>query len=178
MHSIELKTPSGIVLFAQVMEPLATEPLVVLTSASPVVGELLGENRIVGFHSAIDVASRCLVSPETRRRPRAWPLPPRAGRRAVRPRARHGRARPPARARARCRHRDAAARRRVLPYARCAATPHSRRRARPRACPRRARGTLRALGDRRPSATARRLLPRRPFAAAAATPDPGLRRTD
>jgi len=57
MHSIELETPSGIVLFAQVMEPLATEPLVVLTSASPIVGELLGENRIVVFHTAIDVAS-------------------------------------------------------------------------------------------------------------------------
>ena len=57
MHSIELETPSGVALLAQVMEPLATEPLVVLTSASPIVGELLGENRIVVFHSAIDVAS-------------------------------------------------------------------------------------------------------------------------
>src|SRR4051812_8443349 len=47
MHAIELKTPSGIVLVAQVMEPLATEPLVVLASASPIVGELLGENRII-----------------------------------------------------------------------------------------------------------------------------------
>ena len=37
------------------MEPLATEPLVVLTSASPIVGELLGENRIVAFHSATGV---------------------------------------------------------------------------------------------------------------------------
>jgi hypothetical protein len=45
------------VLFAQVMEPLATEPLVVLASASPIVRELLGEKRIVVFHSAIDVAS-------------------------------------------------------------------------------------------------------------------------
>jgi hypothetical protein len=29
------------------MEPLATEPLVVLASASPIVGALLGENRII-----------------------------------------------------------------------------------------------------------------------------------
>ena len=57
MNTIELKTPSGIELFAQVMEPLATEPPVVLTSASPIVGELLGENRIVVFHITIDVAS-------------------------------------------------------------------------------------------------------------------------
>ena len=57
MHSVELKTPSGVVLLAQVVEPLATEPLVVLTSASPIVGALLGENRIVVFHGASDVAS-------------------------------------------------------------------------------------------------------------------------
>src|SRR5690349_4531383 len=47
MNTIELKTPSGIELFAQVMEPLATEPLVVLASASAIVGELLGENRMI-----------------------------------------------------------------------------------------------------------------------------------
>src|SRR4051794_5432201 len=47
IHSIEFKTPSGIVLFAQVMEPLATEPLVVVASASPIVGELLGEIRMI-----------------------------------------------------------------------------------------------------------------------------------
>jgi hypothetical protein len=47
MNTIELKTPSGIELLAQVMEPLATEPLVVLASASPIVGELLGENRMI-----------------------------------------------------------------------------------------------------------------------------------
>src|SRR3954453_20133435 len=47
MNTFELKTPSGIELFAQVMEPLATEPLVVLASASPIVGELLGENRMI-----------------------------------------------------------------------------------------------------------------------------------
>src|SRR3954470_17703711 len=47
IHPIQLKTPSGIELFAQVMEPLATEPLVVLASASPIVGELLGENRMI-----------------------------------------------------------------------------------------------------------------------------------
>src|SRR4029450_2130550 len=51
MHSVEFKTPSGIVLFAQVMEPLATEPLVVLASASPIVGALLGENRISVRHT-------------------------------------------------------------------------------------------------------------------------------
>src|SRR4051794_34033273 len=39
------------------MEPLATEPLVVLTSASPIVGELLGEKRIVVCHSATGYAS-------------------------------------------------------------------------------------------------------------------------
>src|SRR5829696_1731741 len=55
MHSIEFKTPSGIVLFAQVMEPLAMEPLVVLVSASPIVGELLGEKRITLCHSATGV---------------------------------------------------------------------------------------------------------------------------
>src|SRR3954463_6047875 len=37
IHTIELKTPSGIALFAQVMEPLATEPRVVLARASPIV---------------------------------------------------------------------------------------------------------------------------------------------
>src|SRR5919198_1818285 len=47
MNNFELKTPSGIELFAQVMEPLATEPLVGLASASPIVGELLGENRMI-----------------------------------------------------------------------------------------------------------------------------------
>src|SRR5436190_19891887 len=57
MNTFELKTPSGIELFAQVMEPLATEPLVVLTSASPIVGELLGENRILVCHSATGYAS-------------------------------------------------------------------------------------------------------------------------
>src|SRR4051812_24679115 len=40
------------------MEPLATEPLVVLASASPIVGELLGEKRIVVCHSATGHASR------------------------------------------------------------------------------------------------------------------------
>jgi hypothetical protein len=49
---IELETPSCIALFAQVMEPLATEPPVVLASASPIVGELLGEYRITVCHSA------------------------------------------------------------------------------------------------------------------------------
>src|SRR3954447_14173068 len=39
------------------MEPLATEPLVVLASASPIVGELLGEKRIVVCHSATGHAS-------------------------------------------------------------------------------------------------------------------------
>src|SRR3954452_16606924 len=39
------------------MEPLATEPLVVLASASPIVGELLGEKRIVVCHSASRYAS-------------------------------------------------------------------------------------------------------------------------
>src|SRR3954449_1796397 len=39
------------------MEPLATEPLVVLASASPIVGELLGEKRIVICHSATGYAS-------------------------------------------------------------------------------------------------------------------------
>src|SRR3954463_526706 len=71
MHSIELKTPSGIVLFAQVMEPLATEPLVVLTSASPIVGELLGENRFSVRHSATGYASgpRRTSAPHTGHRP-------------------------------------------------------------------------------------------------------------
>ena len=39
------------------MEPLATEPLVVLASASPIVGELLGEKRIVVCHRATGSAS-------------------------------------------------------------------------------------------------------------------------
>ncbi len=39
------------------MEPLATEPLVVLARASPIVGELLGEKRIVVGHSATGYAS-------------------------------------------------------------------------------------------------------------------------
>src|SRR3954454_10346179 len=39
------------------MEPLATEPLVVLASPSPIVGELLGEKRIVVCHSATGYAS-------------------------------------------------------------------------------------------------------------------------
>src|SRR3954468_23006274 len=39
------------------MEPLATEPLVVLASASPIVGELLGEDRISVRHSATGYAS-------------------------------------------------------------------------------------------------------------------------
>src|SRR3982751_6434473 len=39
------------------MEPLATEPLVVLASASPIVGELLGEHRISVRHSATGYAS-------------------------------------------------------------------------------------------------------------------------
>src|SRR5690349_24007253 len=52
MHAIELETPSGIDLLAQVVEPLASEPRVVLASASPVVGELLGEDRIRVRHSA------------------------------------------------------------------------------------------------------------------------------
>src|SRR3954447_9119852 len=39
------------------MKPLATEPLVVLASASPIVGELLGEKRIVVCHSATGYAS-------------------------------------------------------------------------------------------------------------------------
>src|SRR3954449_12647463 len=39
------------------MQPLATEPLVVLTSASPIVGELLGENRISVRHSATGYGS-------------------------------------------------------------------------------------------------------------------------
>src|SRR4051812_1857273 len=39
------------------MEPLATEPLVVLASASPIVGELLGEKRIVVCHSATGYGS-------------------------------------------------------------------------------------------------------------------------
>ena len=56
-HTIELKTPSRIALLAQIMEPLATEPLVVLASASPIVGELLGEKRIVVCHSATGYAS-------------------------------------------------------------------------------------------------------------------------
>src|SRR3954468_11950716 len=39
------------------MEPLATEPLVVLASASPIVGALLGEKRIGVCHSATGYAS-------------------------------------------------------------------------------------------------------------------------
>src|SRR3954465_5168456 len=39
------------------MEPLATKPLVVLASASPIVGELLGENRISVRHSVTGYAS-------------------------------------------------------------------------------------------------------------------------
>src|SRR4051794_24072399 len=39
------------------MGPLATEPFVVLASASPIVGELLGEKRIVVGHSATGYAS-------------------------------------------------------------------------------------------------------------------------
>src|SRR4051812_5541167 len=40
------------------MEPLATEPLVVLASASPIVSELLGEKRIVVCHSATGYIER------------------------------------------------------------------------------------------------------------------------
>src|SRR3954467_6639479 len=49
------------------MEPLATEPLVVLASASPIVGELLGENRISVRHSATGYASgpRRTAAPHT-----------------------------------------------------------------------------------------------------------------
>src|SRR3954451_18466318 len=42
------------------MEPLATEPLVVLASASPIVGELLGEKWIIVCHSATGYASEAL----------------------------------------------------------------------------------------------------------------------
>src|SRR3954451_2960961 len=53
------------------MEPLATEPLVVLASASPIVGELLGENRISVRHSATGYASgpRRTSAPHTGHRP-------------------------------------------------------------------------------------------------------------
>src|SRR6476619_7536401 len=71
MHLIELQTPSGVVLFAQVMEPLATEPLVVLASASPIVGELLGEHWISVRHSATGYASvpKRTSAPHTGHRP-------------------------------------------------------------------------------------------------------------
>src|SRR3954471_13253979 len=39
------------------MEPLAMEPLVVFASASPIIGELLGENRISVRHTAPGYAS-------------------------------------------------------------------------------------------------------------------------
>ena len=57
VHSIELETPLGIELLAQVMESLATEPLVVLASASPIVGELLTENWRIVCHNAPGYAS-------------------------------------------------------------------------------------------------------------------------
>src|SRR3954470_14782878 len=51
------------------MEPLATEPLVVLASASPIVGELLGENRISVRHSATGYASGPRRTSHTGHRP-------------------------------------------------------------------------------------------------------------
>src|SRR3954452_6262141 len=53
------------------MEPLATEPLVVLASASRIVGELLEENRISVLHSVTGYASgpRRTSAPHTGHRP-------------------------------------------------------------------------------------------------------------
>ena len=184
IHSIELDAV-GHCAPRQVIEPLTT-PLVVLTT-DPVVGELLGRSELL-----LTALSTSELMPRVTRNSAATSrvaASPRAGRRAVRPRARHGRARPPARARARCRHHDGSTRRRVrdrhprqragalLPCARCAAT-HTRVDAHAREHVLAAREErFSPSGGRRPSVCTK-TAPRATSLQQPQLPDPGLRRTD